>query len=295
MKDASRQAVLTVSVGGAAKGVCGGPRPVRPGICAVSSLSSLFAGLAEPPRFRVLLSRVFDCLPACASGQLRPLFADVFLQRSIRQCRLLPQAQHFGGGERLKEPPLLRLLPLTSRPAVIEAVPWYVVFLLSPVLSDDGTLGRRQCRGPKPPRARNHLRPGWSRMSWLAAVLIAGRWMTWWRRSAGGLSRSLVIVGEPGVGKTRLLRYAAQAAGGVRTVSIAGVESELRLGFAALHRMLLPFLDRIGGLPAPQRDALGSAFGLAAGPPARPVPGRPWRADAAGRRRRWAAGDLAGR
>jgi hypothetical protein len=80
-----------------------------------------------------------------------------------------------------------------------------------------------------------------------------------------GRSRSLVIVGEPGIGKTRLLRYTAQAADGVRTVSIAGVESELRLGFAALHRMLLPFLDRIGLLPAPQRDALGSAFGLAAG------------------------------
>ena len=83
-----------------------------------------------------------------------------------------------------------------------------------------------------------------------------------------GLSRSLVIVGEAGIGKTRLLRYAAQAAEGLRTVSIAGVESELRLGFAALHRMLVPFLDRIGRLPGPQRDALGSAFGLSAGPPA---------------------------
>jgi DNA-binding CsgD family transcriptional regulator len=83
-----------------------------------------------------------------------------------------------------------------------------------------------------------------------------------------GLSRSLVIVGEAGIGKTRLLRYAAQAAGGLRTVRIAGVESELRLGFAALHRMLVPFLDRIGRLPAPHRDALGSAFGLSAGPPA---------------------------
>jgi DNA-binding CsgD family transcriptional regulator len=83
-----------------------------------------------------------------------------------------------------------------------------------------------------------------------------------------GLSRSLVILGEPGIGKTRLLQYAAQAAGGVRTLSIAGLESELRLGFAALHRMLVPFLDRVGLLPAPQRQALDSAFGLAAGPPA---------------------------
>ena len=83
-----------------------------------------------------------------------------------------------------------------------------------------------------------------------------------------GLSRSLVIAGEAGIGKTRLLRYAAQAAGDLRIVSIAGVESELQLGFAALHRMLVPFLERIGRLPGPQRDALGSAFGLSAGPPA---------------------------
>ena len=83
-----------------------------------------------------------------------------------------------------------------------------------------------------------------------------------------GLSRSLVILGEPGIGKTRLLEYAAQAVDGVRMVRIAGLESELRLGFAALHRMLVPFLDRVGQLPAPQREALDSAFGRAAGPPA---------------------------
>ena len=58
-----------------------------------------------------------------------------------------------------------------------------------------------------------------------------------------------------------------QAASGVRTVRIAGLESELRLGFAALHRMLVPFLDRVGVLPAPQREALDSVFGLADGPP----------------------------
>jgi hypothetical protein len=56
-----------------------------------------------------------------------------------------------------------------------------------------------------------------------------------------GLSRSLVILGEPGIGKTRLLEYAAQAAAWVRTVRIAGLESELPLGFAALHRLLVPF------------------------------------------------------
>jgi DNA-binding CsgD family transcriptional regulator len=85
-----------------------------------------------------------------------------------------------------------------------------------------------------------------------------------------GLSESMVIVGEPGVGKTRLLQYAADAAEGLRLVRIAGVESEVQLGFAAVHRLLLPFLDRVDRLPAPQRDALRLTFGLLDGaPPAR--------------------------
>ena len=82
-----------------------------------------------------------------------------------------------------------------------------------------------------------------------------------------GLSRSVVIVGEPGVGKTRLLQYAAEKAEGLRLVRIAGVESEVRLGFAAVHRLLVPFLDRVDRLPAPQRDALRLTFGLLDGAP----------------------------
>src|SRR5262249_42102680 len=46
-----------------------------------------------------------------------------------------------------------------------------------------------------------------------------------------------------------------------------GVESEMELAFAALHQMCGPVLDRLGRLPGPQRDALGTAFGLQAGPP----------------------------
>src|SRR5260370_31350612 len=38
------------------------------------------------------------------------------------------------------------------------------------------------------------------------------------------------------------------------------------LGFAGLHQMLIPFVGGLDGLPAPQRQALGSAFGLVAGP-----------------------------
>src|SRR6266487_2336770 len=75
-----------------------------------------------------------------------------------------------------------------------------------------------------------------------------------------GLSAALVVRGEPGVGKTSLLGYAAGSAAGFRVVRVVGVESELELGFAGLHRLLVSFLPAMAGLP--QRQALGSAFGL---------------------------------
>jgi DNA-binding transcriptional ArsR family regulator len=46
----------------------------------------------------------------------------------------------------------------------------------------------------------------------------------------------------------------------------AGVESGMELPFAALYQMCGPALDRLAQLPGPQRDALGVAFGLQAGP-----------------------------
>src|SRR6202046_1037189 len=86
---------------------------------------------------------------------------------------------------------------------------------------------------------------------------------------AGG-SRVLVVRGESGVGKSALLDYLAGQAAGCRVVRTAGVESEMELAFAGLHQLLAPVLDRVEGLPGPQREALGTAFGVSAGPaPAR--------------------------
>jgi hypothetical protein len=41
----------------------------------------------------------------------------------------------------------------------------------------------------------------------------------------------------------------------------------MELAFAALHQLCRPMLGRPEHLPGPQRDALGTAFGIAAGPP----------------------------
>jgi hypothetical protein len=41
----------------------------------------------------------------------------------------------------------------------------------------------------------------------------------------------------------------------------------MELAFAALHQLCRPMLGRLEHLPGPQRDALGTAFGIAAGPP----------------------------
>ena len=45
----------------------------------------------------------------------------------------------------------------------------------------------------------------------------------------------------------------------------SGAESEMELAFAGLHQFCGPLLEHRERLPAPQRDALATAFGLSAG------------------------------
>ncbi|MGW2161686.1 ATP-binding protein [Nonomuraea sp. NPDC001699] len=80
-------------------------------------------------------------------------------------------------------------------------------------------------------------------------------------RQGGG---AMLVRGEAGIGKSALLLDTAKvaAARGMRILRTAGVESETHMPFAGLHQVLLPLRTEIGHLPAPQRDALGAAFGL---------------------------------
>ena len=82
-----------------------------------------------------------------------------------------------------------------------------------------------------------------------------------------GQSGVLVVRGEPGVGKSALLGYAPEAASSSRITRAAGVESEMELAYAGLHQLCAPLLDALKRLPAPQQDALATAFGLSSGTP----------------------------
>jgi DNA-binding CsgD family transcriptional regulator len=80
-----------------------------------------------------------------------------------------------------------------------------------------------------------------------------------------GQSAVLVIRGEPGIGKTALLRYAARQASGLRITQVEGVQAEMELPFAAIHRLCAPMLGRLKALAEPQQDALRVALGLSSG------------------------------
>jgi DNA-binding CsgD family transcriptional regulator len=80
-----------------------------------------------------------------------------------------------------------------------------------------------------------------------------------------GHSSVLVIRGEPGIGKTALLRYAADQASGFRVVQVTSVEAEMELPFAGIHQLCAPLLDQLDALPQPQQRALNVALGLSSG------------------------------
>lgn len=84
-----------------------------------------------------------------------------------------------------------------------------------------------------------------------------------------GQSGALVLRGEAGIGKSALLEHARHTAvtSGFRVEHLVGAESEAQLGFAGVHQLCAPSLDRAGALPDPQRAALEVAFGLRDGAP----------------------------
>ncbi len=77
-----------------------------------------------------------------------------------------------------------------------------------------------------------------------------------------GRSGVLALVGEPGIGKTVLLDYAAREAGGMRVLRARGIESEAEVPFAGLAELLRPVLAALERIPPPQAAALAGALAL---------------------------------
>jgi DNA-binding CsgD family transcriptional regulator len=75
---------------------------------------------------------------------------------------------------------------------------------------------------------------------------------------------SLLVLGEPGIGKSALLDRARRLAlgSGWQTLATSGVEAEAELAFAGLHQLLVPIFDLVDSLPGPQRRALEAVFGV---------------------------------
>jgi DNA-binding CsgD family transcriptional regulator/tetratricopeptide (TPR) repeat protein len=84
-------------------------------------------------------------------------------------------------------------------------------------------------------------------------------------QARAGRSAVLAIRGEPGIGKTALLRYAARQASGLRIAEIEGIQAEMELPFAGIERLCAPMLGNLGSLAEPQQNALEVALGLAMG------------------------------
>jgi DNA-binding CsgD family transcriptional regulator len=84
-------------------------------------------------------------------------------------------------------------------------------------------------------------------------------------QARSGVSATLALAGEPGIGKTALLDYAAREAAGMRLLRARGVESEAQIPFGSLLELIRPALSMLGKIPGPQAAAMESALALRPG------------------------------
>ncbi|HEY3528388.1 MAG TPA: AAA family ATPase [Nocardioides sp.] len=77
-----------------------------------------------------------------------------------------------------------------------------------------------------------------------------------------GVGGALVVMGEPGVGKTALLEDTLASLGEVRVLRATGLEAERHIPFAGLSQLLRPALSHLEALSVRQADALSGALAL---------------------------------
>ena len=85
-------------------------------------------------------------------------------------------------------------------------------------------------------------------------------------RARNGLAGSMVIRGEPGIGKTALLAGVTTNLTDVDVIPVDGFQAELSMPYAALHRAGMPLRQHLAALPDRQRQALDVAWGVTDGP-----------------------------
>ncbi|MGW9136944.1 helix-turn-helix transcriptional regulator [Streptomyces sp. NPDC055681] len=80
----------------------------------------------------------------------------------------------------------------------------------------------------------------------------------------GSGPKVIVLIGEPGAGKSTLVDWAAShaEARGRLVLRVRGCEGEKDLGFAGVHQLLRPLFGGIERLPSRQREALRHVFGM---------------------------------
>ena len=81
------------------------------------------------------------------------------------------------------------------------------------------------------------------------------------QHARAGTSGAVVLRGEPGIGKTALLGYAAERAGSMPILRATGIEAEAELAFGGLYALLRPLAGRLDAQPG-RYAALRGALGL---------------------------------
>ncbi|MFZ0043533.1 MAG: AAA family ATPase [Solirubrobacteraceae bacterium] len=84
-------------------------------------------------------------------------------------------------------------------------------------------------------------------------------------QARAGISSTLALIGEPGIGKTSLLEWAQERANGMQILRVRGVQSEAEIPFGSLLELLTPALDALRRIPPSRAAALETALALRPG------------------------------